>query len=81
MRKCSGTGVEFEGYRASVLAVAKAKSPSPALTQDLSLPSGLYSRVPNLGLVLFLLKNIAAYFFHQSQTSSGKAAVPGAATP
>uniref|UniRef100_A0A8K9WVG6 Uncharacterized protein n=1 Tax=Oncorhynchus mykiss TaxID=8022 RepID=A0A8K9WVG6_ONCMY len=52
MRKCSGTGVEFEGYRASVLAVAKAKSPSPALTQDLSLPSGLYSRVPNLGLVL-----------------------------
>uniref|UniRef100_A0A8C7G7V7 Uncharacterized protein n=1 Tax=Oncorhynchus kisutch TaxID=8019 RepID=A0A8C7G7V7_ONCKI len=56
---------------ASVLAVAKAKSPS----QDLSLPSGPYSRVPSLGLVLFLLKNIAAYFFHQSQTSSGKAAV------
>uniref|UniRef100_A0A8C7Q6I7 Nucleoporin 205 n=1 Tax=Oncorhynchus mykiss TaxID=8022 RepID=A0A8C7Q6I7_ONCMY len=35
---------------------------------DLALPSALYSRVPSLGLVLFLLKNSAADFFrfHQS---------------
>uniref|UniRef100_A0A8C7JYQ2 Nucleoporin 205 n=1 Tax=Oncorhynchus kisutch TaxID=8019 RepID=A0A8C7JYQ2_ONCKI len=43
-------------------------SPSVNEPANLALPSALYSRVPSLGLVLFLLKNSAADFFrfHQS---------------